>query len=116
MKITHVGHKYAVLPHDGGKYLAIKVLSEHENLDDAIRTVLDAMKKESEEIMKREIEKLRERGIKAVSFKEAMEDVTPGQKQRFIAERNRKFIDPLLNLNIEMLERKEKRFSIKRIK
>jgi len=80
------------------------ILSEHDNLNDAVNAMLDIMDKEAEEIMYREIEELKKRGIKAVSVKEAIKDVTPEQRERLFEERNIKFINPLLNMNIEMPE------------
>jgi len=116
VKIKRVGHRYTVVPHNSGKYLAVMILSEHDNFYDAISATLEAMDKETDEIMNREIEELRKQGIKAVSFKEAIKDMTPEQRERFLEERNRKFINPLLDMNIEMLEQKRRRLKIKRIK
>lgn len=84
--------------------MAVMILSEHDNLNDAVNAMLDIMDKEAEEIMYREIEELKKRGIKAVSVKEAIKDVTPEQRERLFEERNIKFINPLLNMNIEMPE------------
>ncbi len=116
MRIKFVGHKYTVIPQDNGKYLAVMILSEHENYNDALKATLEAMKKESEEIMNREIEELRREGIRAVSFREVIKDMTHKRRERFLDERNRKFINPLLDFNIEMLQQKERRLNIKRIK
>ncbi|NLC69100.1 MAG: hypothetical protein GX754_10075 [Clostridiaceae bacterium] len=130
MEIKPIGHKYSIIPTNYGKHLAVMILSEHDNEIDAVNAALDAMEKESEEIMNKEIEELRKKGIKAVSFKEAIKDMTPDELESFLEERNRKFITPLLNLNIEMLkqkrkqlqqekklrEQKRKRLKIKRIK
>jgi len=116
MKIKRVGHRYTVVPHNSGKYLAVMILSEHDNLNDAINAMLEALDKEGDEIMNREIEELRKQGVRAVSFKEAIKDMTPGQRKRFLEERNRKFINPLLDMNIEMLEHKRRRLKIKRVK
>ena len=43
MVIRRVGHKYTVVLQAGGKYLAVMILSEHDNLDDAINATLDAL-------------------------------------------------------------------------
>jgi len=114
--IKPVGHKYTVIHENNGKYLAVMILSEHDNLNDAFNATLEAMNKESEEIMNREIEELRKQGIKAVSFKEAIKDMAPEQLERFLEERNKKFINPLFNMNIEMLEQKRRRLKVKRVK
>jgi uncharacterized protein YdcH (DUF465 family) len=73
MVIRRVGHKYTVVLQAGGKYLAVMILSEHDNLDDAINATLDALDKECDEITNREIEELRKQGIEAVTVKEALE-------------------------------------------
>lgn len=94
----------------------VMIISEHDNEDEALRVMLEVMDKETDEIMKREIEELGKQGIKAVSFKEAIKDMTPEQLERFLEERNRKFINPFLDMNIEMLEQKRRRLKIKRVK
>jgi malonyl CoA-acyl carrier protein transacylase len=116
VKIERVGHKYTVVPHNSGKYRVVMILSEHDNLNDAINAMLEALNKEGDEIMNREIEELRKQGVRAVSFKEAIKDMTHEQRKRFLEERNRKFINPLLDMNIEMLEHKRRRLKIKRVK
>lgn len=116
MDIRPVGHKYTVIPQDNGKYLAVMILSEHDNLDDALNATFEAMEKESEEIMNRGIEELRENDINAISFKEAIKDMTPEELEDFLEERDRKFINPFLNRNIETLKQKRNRFKIKRVK
>lgn len=88
--------------------MAVMILSEHDNFDDALNATFEAMEKESEETMKREIEELRKQGIRAVSFKEAIKDMTPEEHERFIEERNGKFVYPILDKNIKMLEKKRK--------
>lgn len=116
MELKPIGHKYTVIPEDNGSYLAFMIISEHDNPDDAFRATLKAMKKESEEIMNREIEELRRQGIKAVTLKEAVKDMTPEELNRFREERYWKFINPLLNKNIKMLKQKEKQLRNKRVK
>jgi hypothetical protein len=116
VEIKPIGHRYTIVPLDNGRYRAVMILSEHDNFDDAIGAMLEAMDKETDVIMKREIEELRKQGIKAVLFKEAIKDMTPEQRERFLEERNRKFINPLLDMNIEMLEHKRRRLKIKRVK
>jgi len=116
VKIERVGHKYTVVPKDNGEYMAVMILSEHDNYSDALKATLEAMDKESDEIMNSEIEELRKQGIEAVSFKEAIKDMTPEQRERFLEERNRKFINPLLDMNIEMLEQKRRQLKVKRVK
>lgn len=106
-------HKYTVIPEKDGKYMAVMILSEHDQENDAYRAIIEAMNKESEEIMNRQIEELRGKGIPAVSFKEAIKDMTPEERERFIEERNRKFVIPLLNRNIEMLDEKMKQLKSK---
>lgn len=116
MKIKPIGHRYIIFPLDDGRYRAVMIISEHDNLNDAIGAMFGAMDKETDEIIKWEIEELRKQGIKAVSFKEAIKDMAPEQWERFLEERNRKFINPLLDMNIEMLEHKRRRLKIKRVK
>ncbi len=116
MVIKRIGHKYTVVPQKNGLYQAVMILSMHDNFDEALDAVFDAMDKESEEIMDREIEELRKQGIKVVSAKEAIKDMMPEERERFLEERNRKFVNPILDMNIEMLEQKRKQLKIKRIK
>lgn len=116
MEIKPIGHRYTVIPHYSGKYLAVMIISEHDNFNDAVSATLEAMNKETDEIMNGEIEELRKQGIKAVSFKEAIKDMTPEQRERFLEERNRKSINPLLDMNIEMLEQKRRQLKVKRVK
>jgi hypothetical protein len=78
--------------------------------------MIETMNRESEETMKSEIEELKKQGIKAVSLKGAIKDMTPEQLERFLEERNKKFINPLLDMNIDMLEHKIRRLNIKRVK
>lgn len=104
MEIRRLGHRYTVVPQKKGSFMAVMILSIHDNFNDAVDAMLDAMEKESEEIMNREIEKMRKQGINAVSLKEAIKDMTPEERERFIEERNRKFINPILDINIGMLE------------
>ena len=89
MKIKPIGHRYTIVPLDDGRYRAVMIISEHDNFDDAIGAMLEAMDMETDEIMKREIEELEKQGIKAVSFKETVKDMTPEQLERFLEERNR---------------------------
>ncbi len=116
MEIRRIGHKYTVVPQNNGEYLAVMIISVHDNLRDGIKAILEAMDKEADEIMNKEIEELRKQGVKAVSFKEAIKDLSPEERERFLEERNRKFIKPLLDLNFKMLEQMERRLRIKRIK
>ena len=116
MKIKPVGHRYTVIPQNNGKYLAVMILSEHDNSNDALEAALEAMDKESEEIMNREIEELKKQDINAVSFKEAIRDMTHEEQERFLEERNRKFINLLLGMNIERLKKERRRLKIKRVK
>jgi len=106
MKIKPIGHKYTAIPERNGGYLAVMILSEHDNLNDTLEAMFEAMEKESGEIMNRETEELRKQGIKAVSVGEAEKDMTPEQLERFLEERRRKFVIPLLDMNIVMLEQK----------
>jgi len=116
MEIKRMGHKYTVVPQKNGEYLAVMIISEHDNLMDAMHAILEAMDKESDEIMKKEKEEYRKLGVKVVSFKEAIRDLSPEERERFLEERNRKFIKPLLDLNFKMLEQMERRLKLKRIK
>jgi len=114
MEIKRLGHKYTVVPQKNGSYMTVMILSIHDNFDDAIDAVFAAMKKESEEIMNRKIEKMRKQGIQAVSFKEAMKDMTPEERARFMEERNRKFINPIIDMNSRILEQKRKELQQRR--
>lgn len=116
MELKPIGHKYTVIHEDNGSYLAVMIISEHDNRDDAFKATFEVMKKESEEIMNREIEELRKQGIRAVTLGEAVKDMTPEELERFREERNRKFINPLLNMNSEMLKQKERQLINKRVK
>ena len=42
MKIKRVGHRYTVVPHNSGKYLAVMILSEHDNFNDAVSATLSS--------------------------------------------------------------------------
>ncbi len=108
MELKPIGHQYSVINRDDGSYAAVMILSEHDNLSDALGAMLKVMKEESKEIMSKEIEKLRAQGISAVTFEEAIKDMTPEELERFLEERRRKFINPLLDKNREILEQKKK--------
>lgn len=97
MELKPIGHKYTVVPQNNGKYLAVMILSEHDNSNDAFNATYEAMKKESDEIMNKKIEELRKQGINAVSLKDAIKDMTPEELERFLEERNRIFVYPLLS-------------------
>jgi hypothetical protein len=86
--------------------MAVMIISEHSNYKDAFNAAFDAMKEESKNITNRKIEKLKPQGIKAVLLYDAVKDMTPWELESFLEERNRKFINPLLNKNIKMLEQK----------
>jgi hypothetical protein len=96
MELKAIGHKYTVISQDNGSYLAVMIVSEHNNPDDAFKATLEVMKKESEEIMNRKIDELRKQGIRAVTFKEAVKNMTAEELNRFREERYGKFINPLL--------------------
>lgn len=74
------------------------------------------MKVEYEKIMNMKIEELNKKGIKAISFEKAIKGMTPEQLERFLEERNSKFINPLFNMNNKELEEKRRTLKIKRIK
>lgn len=116
INLEPMGHAYKVIQDVNGKYLAVMIISEHDSQEEALEAAIEAMNKESEEINKRNIEELRKKGIKAVRFKDAIKDMSPEELERFLEERKRKFLMPLMEKNIEMLERKKKRFRLKRIK
>jgi hypothetical protein len=108
--------KYTVIKNGNGKYLAVMILSEHDTEDDALTAMLSAMNKESKAETHKEIKKLHKQGINAVTVEEATKDMTPEELERFLEERQRKFINPLLDANIKDLETKDRRMRIKRIK
>jgi delta-aminolevulinic acid dehydratase/porphobilinogen synthase len=116
MELQPIGHQYKVIRENNETYLAVMIISEHDNRDDAFNSMFEVMKKESEEIMNREIEELRKQGIRAVTLKEAIKDMTPEELDRFREERNRNFINPLLNTSVKMLKQKEKQLRNKRVK
>jgi predicted GIY-YIG superfamily endonuclease len=109
------GHQFAVVERNK-KWLAVMILSEHDNMDEALKAAINAMDIESEEIMKELIEEERAKGVDAVTVEEAIKDMNPEELERFIEERQRKFVNPLLYTNIKTLEDKRKRLKIKRIK
>lgn len=109
------GHQYTVYE-KGKKFLAVMILSEHDTMEQAVSAMLDAMKAEGDEITKEFIEEQRANGINVVTLEEAVKDMTPGELESFMKERQRKFINPLLDLNIKTLEKQGRRFKIKRIK
>ena len=45
MEIKRMGHKYTVVPQKNGLYLAVMILSIHDNFNDAVNAMLDAMEK-----------------------------------------------------------------------
>lgn len=108
MNIDWVGHGYKVIKTDSGKYQVVMVISEHDNEDEVYDAMHKAMDKESDEITKLEIEELRKQGIKAVTFEDAIKDMSPEELERFLEERKRKFLNPILNMNIEKLKQNEK--------
>ena len=116
MNLEPMGHAYKIIQDVTGKYLAVMIISEHDSREKAVEAMLEAMNKESDEISKRNIEELRKKGIKAVRFKDAIKDMSPEELERFLEERKRKFLMPLMDKNIEILEQKKKKLQIKRIK
>ena len=116
MNLEPMGHAYKIIQDVNGKYLAVMIISEHDSHEEAVEAILEAMNKESEEISKRNIEELRKKGIKAVRFEDAVKDMTPEELESFLEERKRKFLMPLMDKNIEILEQKKKKLQIKRIK
>jgi uncharacterized protein YaaR (DUF327 family) len=109
------GHKYTVYEY-GKKFLAVMILSEHDSMEDALSAMLDAMRAEGDEITKGYIEEQRANGINVVTLEEAVKDMTPEGLVKFMEERQKKFINPLLDANIKTLESKGRRLKIKRIK
>lgn len=63
---------------------------------------------ENDEEMRKHMKELEKKGIRARTPEEIMKDMTPAEKERFMEERRRKFILPLMGLNEEMLEQKRK--------
>lgn len=116
MELKPIGHGYTIIPQDDGTYQVAMIISEHDNEHEAITAMLEAMRKESNEIMKKEIEELRKQGINAKTLEDAVKDMTPEQLENFLEERRRKFINSLLNMNIEMLEQKKRKLKTKRKK
>ena len=94
------------------KYLAVMVLSEHDTEEDAIMAMLDAMNAESDALKNKDIKELREQGIDAISAKEAIKGMSYEQRERFLDERNKKFVNPILNMNIKLLKENEKRHKL----
>ena len=116
MDVKRVGHRYTIIEGGSKRYQAVMVLSDHETLDEALEAMFEALAKETDERMEKETEELRKQGIKAFTVKELTKDMTPEELEKFMEERNRKFIFPLLDKNIEELKQIEKRLTIKRIK
>lgn len=106
MNIDWVGHGYKVIKTGSGRYQVVMIISEHDSEDEAYDTMHKAMDKEADEITKHEIEELRKQGINAVTFEDAIKDMEPDELERFLEERKRKFLNPILNMNIEQLEQK----------
>jgi len=98
-------HAYQVIKAGGGRYQAVKVLSEHDSYEDALDATLTAMEQESEEIEQQQVAEMREQGINVVTLKEAIRGMSPEQLARFNEERNKKFINPILDGNMDRLER-----------
>lgn len=92
------------------------IVSGHKSYDEAVEAMFDIMKKESKEILEKEVEELRKQGIEVVTFEEAIKDMTPEELERFLEERKRKFIMPMIDKNIEDIKQKSNRTKIKRIK
>lgn len=109
-------HKYTVIKNDNGKYLAVMIICEHNAEDDAFKATMTAMNKESKAQMRKEIKKLKSHGINVISFEDAIKDMTPEELERFIEERQQKFISPLLDANMKDLETRGRRAQIKRVK
>ena len=109
------GHQFTVVEHSK-KFMAVIVISEHDTMEEAMSAMLDAMNTESEEITKEQVEEQRARGINTVTLQEAIKDMTPEELKRFMEERQRKFVNPILDANLKMLETKGRRLKIKRIK
>ena len=116
MNIRKTGHAYTIIPVCGKKYRVAMILSEHDTFEEAMEALMDAMKKESDEIRKIEYGELKKRGIKVRTLEEVIKDMSPEELEAFKKERYEKFVKPLLDENISALERLKSRFNLKRIK
>lgn len=106
-------HAYRVIYLGNGRYQAVMILSEHDNYKDAFEATMTAMNKESEEVSRLETVELRAQGFDVVTLEEAIQGMTPEELAQFNEERNRKFVNPILNGNIERLEKEQSGLKIK---
>lgn len=104
MKKQNTTHAYRVIDIGNGRYQAVMVISEHDNYNDAFEATMAEMNKESSEVLRSEIAEMSSQGIDAVSLEEAIQGMTPAQLAKFNEERNRKFLNPILDGNIKILE------------
>ncbi|SHF87284.1 hypothetical protein SAMN02746089_02696 [Caldanaerobius fijiensis DSM 17918] len=79
-----MGHGYKVIQCGNGKYRVVMIISEHDNEDEAVKAMREALKNKSNEIMKRGIEELRKQDINAVTFEDAIKAMTLEELERFL--------------------------------
>lgn len=104
MEIRRYGHSYTLRQRDNGEYEVLKIISVHPDRESAFHAMYDALRKEMEEMGKAFGDEMRRQGISVTSFREAMQDMTPEERERSLEERNRKFLQPLLDLNLDTLK------------
>ncbi|MGV8147310.1 MAG: hypothetical protein ACLKAK_12945 [Alkaliphilus sp.] len=110
MKIEYTGRAYRIIQTGSGGYQVVMIISEHRTQEEAIGAMLETMHKKEDK------QDLRKEGTSAISLEDAIKDMTPKELEDFIDERNRKFITPLFDRNIEELEHKRRRLSIRSLK
>lgn len=104
MEIRRSGHSYTIRQRDNGEYEVLKIISVHPDRESAFNAMYDALRKEMEEMGKALVDEMRRQGISVVSFREAVQDMTPEERERFLEERKRIFLQPLLDMNMDMLK------------
>ncbi len=90
--LEKTSHGYTIRETINGRFRVMMILSEHDTQREAVYSMLKAMKEESSKNIKREIEELKPSGIEAETFEDAVKDLDGGKFERFLKERDEKFI------------------------
>lgn len=85
-------HIYTIKKTTDNKFRVMMQLSEHDTQEEAVYSMLKAIKKESSNNIKNEIKELKAEGVDAITFEDAIKDMEGEELERFLKERDERFI------------------------
>ncbi len=94
--LERASHIYSIKKTTDNKFQVMMVLSEHDTQEEAAYSMMKAIKKESSDCIKNEIEELKAAGIDAITFEDAIKDMEGEELERFLKEREERFIKKYL--------------------